>query len=220
MNNEVLLSNIRELCKKNNITVAHLEKLMGMGAGTISRWNKASPSFDKIVSIARYFQISIDQLAGYTVDGKAAAKPNEKILKVIDYLRKKTIEDGTGDSFWHDYKQGREIDMLIAELPCMKAENKEMCKLLYAYDGKVYFLLEVIYLLNDSYDYETQIRLYLVPKDKDPYPILQCSDKMDLQGLYIAAARQLEIVQMQREAKEEVDLQIERILEEYGSINE
>ncbi len=220
MNNEVLLSNIRELCKKNNITVAHLEKLMSMGAGTISRWNKASPSFDKIVAIARHFQMSIDQLAGYTVDEKVTAKPDEKILKVIDYLRQKTIEGEVGYSFWRDYKQEREIDMLISELPCMKVDNKEMWKLLYACDGKVYFLLEVIYSLNDHYDYETQIRLYLVPKDKDPYPILQCSDKMALQALYIAAARQLEIVQVQREAKEEVGLQIERILEEYGSINE
>lgn len=220
MNNEILLSNIRELCKKNNITVAHLEKLMNMGAGTISRWNKASPSFDKIVAIAKYFKISIDQLAGYTVDERTAEKPDEKTLKVIDYLRQKTIGDEVGYSFWRDYKEDSEINMLISELPCMKADNKEMCKLLYACDGKVYFLIEVVYLLNDYYDYETQIRLYLVPKDKEPYPMLQCSDKIALQDLYIAAVKQLEIVQVQRGAKEEVALQIERILEEYESQNQ
>ncbi len=200
--------------------MAHLEKLKGMGAGTISRWNKASPSFDKIVSIARYFQISIDQLAGYTVDEKTATKTDEKTLKVIDYLRQKTIVDEVGYSFWKDYKEEKQINMLISELPCMKADNQEMCKLLYACDGKVYFLLEVVYVLNDQYDYETQIRLYLVPKDKEPYPMLQCSDKMALQGLYIAAVKQLEVVQVQRDAKEEVELQIERILEEYESQSE
>ena len=68
MNNEVLLSNIRDLCKKSNITVAGLEKKMGMGAGTISRWNKANPSFDKIVAIAKFFKVSIDFLSGYTVE--------------------------------------------------------------------------------------------------------------------------------------------------------
>lgn len=220
MNNEILLSNIRELCKKNNITVAHLEKVMGMGAGTISRWNKASPSFDKIVSIAKYFKISIDQLAGYTVNEGTTEKPDEKIMKVIDYLRQKTIKDEVGYSFWRDYREDKEINMLISQLPSMKIDNTEMSKLLYACDGKVYFLLEVVYLLNDYYDYETQIRLYLVPKDKEPYPMLQCSNKMVLQDLYIAAVKQLEIVQVQREAKEEVDLQIERILEEYESQHE
>ncbi len=220
MNNEVLLSNIRELCKRNNITVAHLEKLMGMGAGTISRWNKASPSFDKIVSIARYFHISFYQLAVYTVDYKTVKKTDDKTFNVFVYLTQKTTVDEAGYSFWKDYKEEKQINMLISELPCMKADNHEMCKLLYACDGKVYFLLEVVYMLNDHYDYETQIRLYLVPKDKEPYPMLQCSDKMALQGLYIAAVKQLEVVQVQRDAKEEVDLQIERILEEYESQSE
>ncbi len=220
MNNEILLSNIKELCRKNNITVTYLEKVIGMGAGTISRWNKASPSFDKIVSIARYFKISIDQLAGYSVEPDIENKPDEKVLKVIDYLKQRTVRNEDGYSFWRDYKEDREIDMLISELPCMRTDDEDISRLLYACDGKVYFLLEVVYFLNGHYDYETQIRLYLAPKDKEPYPILQCSQKQALQELYITAAKQLENLQIQREAKAEVQTQIERILEEYEGQNE
>ena len=136
MDNEVLLSNIKELCKKNNIAISYLEKLMGMGAGTISRWNKASPSLDKIVSIAGYFKISIDQLAGYAVDEDIKAKLDEKNLKIIDYLRQKTIRNEDDNNFWKDY--------------------------------------------------ETQIRLYLVPNNDHPLPMLECSDKAALRDLYIA----------------------------------
>lgn len=220
MNNEILLSNIKELCRKNNITVTYLEKVIGMGAGTISRWNKASPSFDKIVSIARYFKISIDQLAGYSVEPDIENRPDEKVLKVIDYLKQRTVRNEDGYSFWRDYKEDREIDMLISELPCMRTDDEDISRLLYACDGKVYFLLEVVYFLNGHYDYETQIRLYLAPKDKEPYPILQCSQKQALQELYITAAKQLENLQIQREAKAEVQTQIERILEEYEGQNE
>ncbi len=48
MTNEVLLTNIRELCRTHNVTVNSLEKKLGLGTGTISRWNKANPSFDKM----------------------------------------------------------------------------------------------------------------------------------------------------------------------------
>ena len=109
---------------------------MGMGAGTISRWNKASPSLDKIVSIAGYFKISIDQLAGYAVDEDIKAKLDEKNLKIIDYLRQKTIRNEDDNNFWKDY--------------------------------------------------ETQIRLYLVPNNDHPLPMLECSDKAALRDLYIA----------------------------------
>lgn len=219
MNNEVLVSNIRELCKKNNITVAHLEKLMSMGAGTISKWNKASPSFDSIMSIARYFKISIDHLSGYTVDGDTEGKLDERTLKVIDYLKKMTIGNEDEYSFWRNYKEDKEVDMLISDLPCMKTDNAEMSRLFYACDGKVYFLLEVVYSLNDYYDYETQIRLYLVPKNSRPLPVLECSDKAALQDLYIAVVRRLEVLELQMEAKAEIQMQRERILEEYNSQN-
>lgn len=65
MNNELLVKSIRELCKKNNVPVSQLENDLNFGAGLISRWNKSSPSLDKIVDIADYFHVSIDEVVGY-----------------------------------------------------------------------------------------------------------------------------------------------------------
>lgn len=219
-NNEILLSNIRELCKKNNITVAYLEKVKGMGAGTISKWNKASPTFDNIVSVAQYFKVSIDQLSGYSVNDDEIVRPGEDTLKVIGYLKNRTISNGDDHVFWKDYKESREVDMLISELPCMKLEKGDMSRLYYACDGEAFFLLEVIYSLNDCYDYETQLRLYIVPKANRLLPVLECSSKTALQELYIAVVKQLEIIEIQREAEEEVRIQRDRILKEYSSQNE
>lgn len=64
MDNELLVKSIREICKSNNITPSQLEAELGFGAGLISRWTKSSPSLDKIVDIADYFNVSIDELIG------------------------------------------------------------------------------------------------------------------------------------------------------------
>lgn len=215
MNNEVLLSNIRDLCKKNNITVTYLEKLMGMGAGTISRWNKASPSFDKIMSIAEYFKISIDKLAGYTVAEDSVSVPDEKTSKIIDYLLQMTTKNETGYSFWQDYKKNKQIELLVSDLPSMEPDKSDMSRLFYAGDETGFFLLEAVYILNNQYDYETEIRLYLVP-DELTLPVLESSCKSALQDLYIAVVRRLEFMENRKEAQKKAQTQREKILEKYS----
>lgn len=65
MDNEFLVKSIRELCKKNNIAISQLENELNFGAGLISRWTKSSPSLDKIIDIADYFHVSLDEVVGY-----------------------------------------------------------------------------------------------------------------------------------------------------------
>lgn len=64
MNNETLVNSIRELCRIHNITVTKLEETLGMSQGLISRWVKSDPSLSKIIDIANYFRVSIDELLG------------------------------------------------------------------------------------------------------------------------------------------------------------
>ena len=42
----------------------------------ISRWNKSDPSLSKIIDIANYFNISLDELTGYknTIDSSPPTK--------------------------------------------------------------------------------------------------------------------------------------------------
>lgn len=66
LDNKVLIDNIRRLCDKHDIKITNLEKELGFGAGIISRWGKdADPSLSKILQIAEYFKVSIDDIVGY-----------------------------------------------------------------------------------------------------------------------------------------------------------
>lgn len=64
MDNELLVKTIRTLCKDNNISVSQLESDLNFGAGLVSRWTKSSPSLDKIIDIADYFHVTLDEVVG------------------------------------------------------------------------------------------------------------------------------------------------------------
>lgn len=64
MDSNLLINNIRDLCKKNHVSISKLEADLFLSPGLISRWNKNMPSLDKIADIADYFGVSIDELAG------------------------------------------------------------------------------------------------------------------------------------------------------------
>lgn len=63
----VLYQRIKQLCSRKGITIAKLESDLGFGNSSIKKWEKSSsPSIDKIVKVATYFDVSIDYLMGRT----------------------------------------------------------------------------------------------------------------------------------------------------------
>lgn len=64
MDNEIVVSSIKRLCKSNNITVGELEKTIGLSQGLVSKWLKTTPSLDKIIDIADYFHVPLDEVIG------------------------------------------------------------------------------------------------------------------------------------------------------------
>lgn len=90
MDNEQLVKSIRQLCKNKNIAISQLENDLNFGAGLISRWNKNSPSLDKIVDIADYFHVSLDEVVG------RINSDNAFINKLIEKTQKKSIQ-------WNSY---------------------------------------------------------------------------------------------------------------------
>ena len=65
MDNVSIVESIKSLCKRNNITVSQLEKNIGLSQGLVSKWVNTTPSFDKIIDIADYFHVSLDDVVGY-----------------------------------------------------------------------------------------------------------------------------------------------------------
>lgn len=62
MDNSIIVNSIKSLCKNRNITVSQLEKEIGLSQGLVSKWLNTTPSLDKIVDIADYFHVSIDEV--------------------------------------------------------------------------------------------------------------------------------------------------------------
>lgn len=62
-----LRDKIKELAAKRKISVAELERILGFGNGSISKWNKQSPSTEKLKQVADYFDVSLDYLVGRDV---------------------------------------------------------------------------------------------------------------------------------------------------------
>ena len=58
---------ISVLAKRQNITLQKIESDLDFGRGTISRWDKSSPSVDKLQQVAQYLNVSIDFLLGNVV---------------------------------------------------------------------------------------------------------------------------------------------------------
>lgn len=93
MDNTLLVKSIKNICEKNNTTVSQLESALGFSSALISRWNKTSPSLDKIIEIAKYFHISLDEVVGYNngID-------DEFILALTD-------RTNSQDIIWNNYNE-------------------------------------------------------------------------------------------------------------------
>jgi len=53
-----------DLCKKSNISIARLEKEIGLSSGSINKWKTNSPSVKAVGAVASFFGISTDYLLG------------------------------------------------------------------------------------------------------------------------------------------------------------
>ena len=59
-----IVERIRQLCARNDISIAALERQLNFGNGTIGRWSTASPTVELLGKVADYFGVSVDYLTG------------------------------------------------------------------------------------------------------------------------------------------------------------
>lgn len=60
----MLLENIKAKCKEKGMSVAQLEREAGITARTIIRWDEVSPSYDKVVNVAKVLGCTVEELIG------------------------------------------------------------------------------------------------------------------------------------------------------------
>lgn len=58
----MIYTKVAQLCKQRGISISKLEKEVGIGNGTIGRWEKSSPTVESIKKVADYFGVSVDSL--------------------------------------------------------------------------------------------------------------------------------------------------------------
>lgn len=58
----MILERIRKLCEVNNTSIFALEKKLGFGNGTISRWDNSSPTVANLKKVADYFGVTMEEL--------------------------------------------------------------------------------------------------------------------------------------------------------------
>ncbi len=58
----MIFTNVSRLCKERGVSIARLERDLGIGNATIRNWNVSSPTVDKLKLVADYFGVTLDEL--------------------------------------------------------------------------------------------------------------------------------------------------------------
>ena len=58
----MLFQNLLSLCKDRGTNFAEVERATGLSRGTMCRWDKNTPSVDKVKIVADHFGVTVDEL--------------------------------------------------------------------------------------------------------------------------------------------------------------
>ncbi|HJA92098.1 MAG TPA: helix-turn-helix domain-containing protein [Candidatus Eisenbergiella merdipullorum] len=75
-----LYERIRDIAKSKGFSVNRLEQELGFARSSISKFNRNTPSAEKIQQIADFLNVSVD----YILNGKEVDEPKEQSLNVKD----------------------------------------------------------------------------------------------------------------------------------------
>ena len=58
----MIYENIKAICNKKGISVNQLEQQAGLCRGTISKWNKSSPTVENLKAVADVLKVKMEKL--------------------------------------------------------------------------------------------------------------------------------------------------------------
>lgn len=196
MDNELIVNSIKKLCDKNNIPIGQFEKEAGLSKGLISKWKEKTPSLDKIISIADYFNVSVDEVIGRKKD--TANNCEDEFISTLIISKNKILE-WTIDEY--DRNKNKQINnKSYNEIFNLGRDEVEI------YTAK--YQKSCIYLVSQYYiDHENgtiedlNIEIYLQP-DPDSDPIIQkTSDILGKKILWYDVRKDLKGIPAQWKAK-------------------
>lgn len=123
-----LRDRIKELANQRKVSVAELERALGFGNGSISKWNKQSPSTEKLKQVADYFQVSLDYLVGRS-DDKYDLSPQEKIDIGIEAEKMmKGLNDEGSINFYGEPMSEEDREATLSALNLLMTINRKKAK--------------------------------------------------------------------------------------------
>ncbi|MGE9831534.1 helix-turn-helix domain-containing protein [Ligilactobacillus salivarius] len=123
-----LRDRIKELANQRKVSVAELERALGFGNGSISKWNKQSPSTEKLKQVADYFQVSLDYLVGRS-DDKYDLSPQEKIdIGVEAEKMMKGLNDEGSINFYGEPMSEEDKEATLSSLNLLMTINRKKAK--------------------------------------------------------------------------------------------
>lgn len=123
-----LRDRIKELANQRKVSVAELERALGFGNGSISKWNKQSPSTEKLKQVADYFQVSLDYLVGRS-DDKYDLSPQEKIdIGVEAEKMMKGLNDEGSINFYGEPMSEEDKEATLSALNLLMTINRKKAK--------------------------------------------------------------------------------------------
>lgn len=123
-----LRDRIKELANQRKVSVAELERALGFGNGSISKWSKQSPSTEKLKQVADYFQVSLDYLVGRS-DDKYDLSPQEKIDIGIEAEKMmKGLNDEGSINFYGEPMSDEDKEATLSALNLLMTINRKKAK--------------------------------------------------------------------------------------------
>lgn len=124
-----IVSQIKDLAQGRKMTIAELERAVGISNGQIRRWDTSKPSVDKLQIVADFFGVSTDYLLGRTDSKYYELSDKEKndiaiqAEKLIDGL-----ENGHNQNYYGEPATKEQRDRLLIAIRTAMEMNKEEAK--------------------------------------------------------------------------------------------
>lgn len=113
-------SRIKDLASTHGISIAELERKLNFANGSITKWDKQSPSSERLQAVADYFDVSTDYLLGRTDTPQFTRRDERDVQKILTDMTEGLSNDS---SLAYMKNGGEELDEEDAELLRASLEN-------------------------------------------------------------------------------------------------